>query len=108
MIFHANIQPSRRCGSGKHLLVFQGASGAVFCTAGLDARVPNQFTGLAFADHAIISGCPRCERSPDRLCWSSASRTIALLTSAPPPPLPPTSSCDDSGADTVSEIPHPG
>jgi len=44
--------PSRRsrCESGKHGFVFQGRK-AVFCTGSLDARVPIQFFGLAFADH---------------------------------------------------------
>lgn len=49
MMFLANIQPPERGGSGKHFLVFQGALGAPSSAPlSLDARVPNQFTGLAF------------------------------------------------------------
>ena len=46
---------AERCGSGKRLVVFQGGPAPSSAPVGLDARAPNQFPGLASADHSMAS-----------------------------------------------------
>ncbi len=53
MIFHANIQPPDRCGSGKRAFRFPRRAAPPSAPVSLDARAPNQFSGLACADHGL-------------------------------------------------------
>jgi len=56
MMLLANIQPPDRWGSGERLLFSKARQRrllhASVARVGLDARAPNQFPGLASADHA--------------------------------------------------------
>ena len=105
MIFHANIQPPDRGGSGKRFS-FSKAPGAVFCTGQSGCESAQSISRSSFRRPHHTAGYPRCERSPDRLYWYAASSRVALLTSSPPPPSLLPSSCDGSGAYTRHASPH--
>src|SRR5271169_4276270 len=107
MIFHANIQPPDRGGSGKRLFVFQGALSAVFCTGQSGCESAQSISRSSFRRPHLSAGCSRCERSPDRLCWYAASRTIALLIFSPPPPWRLLSPSGGNDAGIACEILHP-
>ena len=107
MILHANIQPPDRGGSGKRLFRFPRCLAPSSAPVSLDARVPNQFLGLAFTDHGIARAALDVSESLDKLCSCAASRTIAPLIFSPPPPWPRLWPCDGNDAGTGCGSLHP-
>ncbi len=101
---------SRRVGAEVEsaALRFPRRVGAVFCTDQSGCESAHSVFRSSFRRPRPMSGCSRCERSPDTLCWCAASRRAVLLICVPLPPWPRLSPCGGSGASTACEIPHPG